>query len=204
MALMQLLFNKATRKGFVNPGDAGGAETVALEMDAILSESPEYTATPTRNPIESGANVTDHVTLEPEKLTIEGIVSNTPISLLRILSGATFDDPAADAFSFLEALYNNRQPFDFVGDLKIYENLIITSFNPSRTPTTGQTLQFTVTMEKIRFADSMLVTATHFAAEVEHTAPDKQDLGAQAVEEATEKAQAQAQTLLSRLTDAIF
>lgn len=204
MALMQLLFNRTTRKGFVNPGDAGGTETIALELDAILSEAPEYVATPTKNPIETGANVTDHVSLEPEKLTIEGIVSNTPISLLRILSGVTFTDPAAEAFTYLEELYKSRQPFDFVGDLKIYESMVITSFNPGRTPTTGQTLQFTISMEKIFFADSQLVMATYFAPSVEHTAPDQQDLGAQAVEEATEKAQAQAQSLLARLTDAIF
>lgn len=204
MGLTHLLFNRATRKGFVNPGDAGGTETIALELDAILTESPEYAATPTRSPIETGANVTDHVTLEPEKLTIEGIVSNTPISLLRILSGVTFDDPAADAFTYLEDLYKNRQPFDFVGDLKIYENMVITSFNPSRTPITGQTLQFSVSMERIRFADSRLVMETYFAESVEHSAPDKQDLGSQAVEEATEKAQVQAQTLMMRLASAIF
>lgn len=201
---LQLIFNRNTRKGFVNPGDAGGVETIALELDAILSESPEYNATPTKSPIETGANVTDHVTLEPERLTIEGIVSNTPISLLRILSGVTFDDPAADAFSYLENLYIARQPFDFVGDLKIYENLIITSFNPSKTPTTGQTLQFTISMEQIQFVDSQLVAATNFTEDVEHTAPGKQDIGSQAVEEATEKAQTQAKSLLARLSDAIF
>lgn len=201
---LQLLFNRNTRKGFVNPGDVGGAETIALELDAILSESPEYNATPTKSPVETGANVTDHVTLDSERLMIEGIVSNTPISLLRILSGVTFDDPAADAFSYLEELYKNRQPFDFVGDLKIYENMIITSFNPSKTPSTGQTLQFTIAMEQIQFVDSQLVAATYFAENVEHTAPGKQDIGSQAVEEATEKAQTQATSLLARLSDAIF
>jgi len=201
---LQLLFNRNTRKGFVNPGDVGGAETIALELDAILLESPEYIATPTKSPIETGANVTDHVTLDAEKLTIEGIVSNTPISLLRILSGVTFDDPAADAFSFLEELYRGRLPFDFVGDLKIYENMIITSFSPSKTPATGQTLQFTIAMEQIQFADSQVVASTYFAAEVEHTASAQQELGAQAVESATEKAKALSQSLLVRLTDAIF
>jgi hypothetical protein len=203
MALFQLLFGKNKRKGFSRPGVLGSSEAIALELDAVLAESPEYIATPTRNPIETGANVTDHVTLVPQKLTLEGIVSNTPVSLFRILSGITFSDPAQDAFRFIRDLYRNREPFDFVGGLDIYRDMIITSFNPSRTPVTGDILQFTITMEKIQFADSEVVQATNFKESVETTAPGQNELGKQATQAATEKAQSKAQTLLARLADAI-
>lgn len=204
MALIQLLFGKNKRKGFSDPGVFGGQETIGLELDVIMTESPEYVATPTSNPVETGANITDHVTLSPERLTIEGIVSNTPVSLFRVLSGVTFSDPAKDAFEYIYDLYVNREPFDFVGGLDVYRDMVITSFNPVRNPTTGDVLQFTVSMEQIKFADSEVVQAINFKPSAETTAPSEKALGKQAKSAASEKAQAKSQTILARLSDAIF
>lgn len=50
-----------------------------LVMDAVISRSVTLTATPTKNPVEEGIEVTDHVQIQPIEFDIEGAVSNTPI-----------------------------------------------------------------------------------------------------------------------------
>lgn len=198
MALVQLLLGKNIRKGFVKPEDAGSTDEIALELDATVLESPEYSATPTRSEVESGANITDHVTLAPETLSIDGMVTNTPIGIQQLLSGAQFGNPAQDAFLFLKKLYDDRLPFDFVGGLKVYSSMVITSFSPSRTSTTGQALRFRMTMSQIKIVESEVVEQKRFADDVKHTAPKSQDLGSQATDAASEKATEQSSSILAK------
>jgi hypothetical protein len=198
MALVQLLLGKNVKKGFVKPEDSGDTEDIALELDATMVESPEYNATPTMNEVESGASITDHVTLSPETLTIEGIVTNTPIGIKQLLSGAQFGNPAQDAFLFLKKLYDDRLPFDFVGGLKVYSSMVITGFSPSRTSTTGQALRFRMTMQQIRIVESEVVESRRFSDDTKHTAQKSQDLGSQATDEASEKATERGSSILAK------
>ena len=163
--LYQMIFGTIT-KGFVSaanssnlPAGASGplnlSEPIALEMDVVSQETLTLTATPTRSLVESGADVTDHVALEPEKLGIEAIVSNTPLGWGKL--GSKFSNPAKQAREYLEAVYQARQPFDFVGGLKVYRNMVITSLTFPRTAKTGMALEFSCTMESIRVVASKLV-----------------------------------------------
>lgn len=198
MALFQLLFGKNKRKGFVTPENAGTTDVIGLELDAVMLESPDYTATPTRSPIESGADVTDHVNLSPEKLTIEGIVTNSPVGIFQSLRGLVSQNASQDAFNFIMKLYEDRLPFSFVGGLKVYKDMIITSFNPPRTPQTGQALEFRMTMEQIRFVESSIIKTTKFKEDVKHSAGAKQSLGGQTTETASEKAQTRGSSILAK------
>jgi hypothetical protein len=49
-----------------------------MEFDAIVSESPEHDATITEYPVELGANLADHVIVQPMRVTLLGVVSNHP------------------------------------------------------------------------------------------------------------------------------
>lgn len=56
--------------------DAAGS---AIEFDAILTESHRREAEATRHPVESRADVSDHIIRGPRTLEIVGVVSNYPI-----------------------------------------------------------------------------------------------------------------------------
>jgi len=58
--------------------DAAG-QTKRLYFDATMSEGHEFTAEITEHAVEKGANVTDHVRKNLDRLTLEVMVSNTPI-----------------------------------------------------------------------------------------------------------------------------
>lgn len=53
-------------------------DTGEMELDAVVSESPEHNATITDYPVELGANLADHMRVQPVRLRITGVVSNTP------------------------------------------------------------------------------------------------------------------------------
>jgi|SRR6185503_3872212 len=60
-------------------GDTG--QTYNIALDATTSERHASPATITDHPVESGANTSDHIRPEPETLSLQGVVSNTPILL---------------------------------------------------------------------------------------------------------------------------
>lgn len=201
MALMQLLFGKNKKKGFCYPGDEGGSDTISLQLDVITSETPEYTATPTKTQVEDGSDVTDHVALDPEKLSFEAVVSNTPIGWDKLIESDRFTDRAQAAHEFILELRNNRQPFDFVGSLGVYRNMIITKYSPTQDSKTGNALQFSMTIEQIRIVSTSIVASAtaKYSDGVKHTAPKTENQGMKATNKITENDN---RTLLNRINDA--
>lgn len=197
MSLFQMLFGKTTKKGFVTPENQGTTAIVGLELDATILESPEYTSTPTRNTVESGADITDHVVNEPVQLSLEGIVTNSPIGIMQSLRALTSGNAWQDALNFLLKLRDDRLPFDFVGGLQVYKNMIITSFNPSRTPKTGAALEFKMTMKQIKTVETEIVPVTKFKDGVKHTGQKQQNIGSQPTQAATPKSQGKGSSIIA-------
>lgn len=54
-------------------------EIKAVVFDATVRELHQHSATATNHPVESGAPVTDHVKPEPDQLSVDVHVTNTPI-----------------------------------------------------------------------------------------------------------------------------
>lgn len=80
MALIGLFFQT---KAVI--GRPSGLATGGLELDASVNETHEATATVTQSEVEDGSNVNDHVTLLPKKLTLEGVVSKTPLGIAGLI-----------------------------------------------------------------------------------------------------------------------
>ena len=51
----------------------------AIELDAAETYGHEHTAETTYRVIDAGATVTDHVRLNPDTMTLEGVVTNSPL-----------------------------------------------------------------------------------------------------------------------------
>lgn len=86
MSLVNLFVNKFKGSN-INRYTADGS-AVYIPMDCILNEQLDVPAEITEHPVESGAPATDHIILKPKTLTIEGIISATPIDLSSALQGA--------------------------------------------------------------------------------------------------------------------
>jgi hypothetical protein len=135
-----------------------------IVIDATVSEDHSHSCDLTENPVEEGAKITDHVQLKPAELTIEGVITDTPLgfavigniqNLIRSVStifGAS--SRSLDAFDELLALQKSRRPFTVLTGLKRYQNMILTDLSIPRTIQTGKALHFKAVMKEIRIVKS--------------------------------------------------
>lgn len=115
-----------------------------LQVDAAPRETHALTDTLTDHPVEKGANVTDHDREEPDRLTLDCVVSNTPIG------SAPADDRADNAFATLLRFRKSSALLSVDTTLRLYTDMRIESLTITRDAGTSQALSFTVVLKKIR------------------------------------------------------
>ena len=147
-----------SRAGFlqVNPETF---DVIEVELDASISESHKFTADVTDNPVEGGSVVSDHITLKPIELTIDGMITDSPISFLTgvvdVLSGG--ESRSQQGFDALIALRDSRQLFTVQTGLRAYENMAMTSLTIPRRADIGQALRFQMQVRQLTIVESETV-----------------------------------------------
>lgn len=166
------------------------AQIDAMELDATVSEQHAGEVDVTEDQVEVGANIVDHARPKPEQLTIEGVVTNTPLApRVRAL------DPEI-AYAKLREIKDKTKLVSIITPLRTYDNMLMTSLSVPRDRRTGDALRFTASFREVRFATSK-VTAT-----IVSEARPKAKLGSQ-VTKKTEEATATKsnKSALKRLTE---
>jgi len=160
-----LLFGR-TRKGQIT-----SKVYKALILDAVLSEDHQFNNRVTDFPVEDNSNISDHVLQEPERLTMEGFVTNSPIEFFGDLSDQTGDlslnrppDRVNDAFLALMQFCGYDYPIqegtksrvknpiatvDLVTGLRSYSDMILEKLNVPRNKELGDALKFTAVFKKV-------------------------------------------------------
>jgi len=83
--IFSALYNlRRTTVSYKKP-DGTGEEIIVL--DATITEGHNSTLDVTSLPIEDGFDITDHAQIKPRELTLEAVISDTPITLLGSLGG---------------------------------------------------------------------------------------------------------------------
>jgi len=127
-----------------------------LELDATLEEQHEYNSEVTQYPIENGEKISDHVNLNPIRLTMRCFITQTPVQLLNV-NTILGNDLIQTAFDKLVEIRNSKDVVTVVSGLKIYPDMIM-SFSIPRDTRTGQSLQFTAKFTQIKKTASILET----------------------------------------------
>lgn len=117
-------------------------------IDASVTEDHTARNEVTDNPVESGAVMTDHVRRMPATLTLECIVSDSPLGQVEALRGEG-TVPSVDARAHLESLLANPEPFTVVTSIRTYENMVIESLSEPRRAGIGHAMRFTATLRQI-------------------------------------------------------
>ena len=159
MGISQLIFRKGNFLG-------------TIELDVIVNESAQSSATITANPVENGADVNDHIIINPMTFSMTGIISDTKVQILggftaaqQITSGDAFtkdDTPSKDAWESLLELQAERIPFTLVTNLKEYDNVVIENLSTSQDKDTSNALIFTANMKEIIFVGIQDITEEQF------------------------------------------
>lgn len=118
-------------------------------IDAALRLEPAFEADVTELPVERGGAITDHVRARPITVTIEGVVSDTPLPGVAELreEGSL---PSADARIRLFEIWNAREPVTIETENATYADMVMQSFHVPEDGTTGDACHFTATFKQVR------------------------------------------------------
>lgn len=143
--------------GSIFYGGAGGTQLGDVSFDVVSRERMSLAATVTANPVEDGTVVADHVKQEPDEVSLDVIISQTPIDYTRvfIMSPTEPEDAYARLVEIKEAgelvtLYT------MVGEFPDY---LITKLERERSAETGDSVQCSISLRKIRKVTSQTVAA---------------------------------------------
>ena len=122
-----------------------------ISLDATLSEDHSLTAKATQFPLENGSFVSDHVEVAPIRLSIRGVISDTPLNVLSDFNRSI------DNFNRLTRLFETKAVLSVITGIRVYQNMVMTSLNVPRDVETGQSLTFEIDLQEMRFVSQNLV-----------------------------------------------
>jgi hypothetical protein len=136
-----------------------------LLIDAVIKETHELRAQVSEHPTESGESFCDHVQNLPVQIQIEGIISNTPMTLvgLTVLNSLAnyltdrTNDLAEEAFRKLQDLFAKRQPITITTTLKEYPNMVLENLSVERGGGVSESLHFKATAKQVRLVNQSLI-----------------------------------------------
>jgi hypothetical protein len=132
-----------------------------LMVDAFIKESHVFSAEITEHPVESGSVMADHIINKPFSLSIDGIISNTPMTLVGLTaidSAARFFNDESNkvvqqAFETIEDLFAKRTPISIATSLKTYHKMVLENLTIKRGGGFFEdSLHFTCTAKQIHLA----------------------------------------------------
>lgn len=148
----------------------------SIVVDACMTENHQLDSEVTDHPVERGADVTDHVRPKPAVVTLDCVISNTPVDVTqraRVLqaSGVTFESTAVDqstgvagyaeqAYKTLLALREAGDYLTVVTQLATYENMVIQSLSIPVSIATGDAMRFSVTFKEVRVVENKTTQVT--------------------------------------------
>jgi hypothetical protein len=171
-----------------------------IQLDAAISESHEFNNQVTQFPVENGSTIADHVIRQPHVLTIEGFVTNSPVSLLggalSSISGAVGSGTRTESnFTKLIELQNgkynpttkrfDRKTFDVVTGLTVYTDMVMVSITFPRNGQTGDALNFNAKLQSIQVSKSEVSKVSNVKSGVANQAQATAATGTQTAAAAT-------------------
>lgn len=130
-------------------------------IDAIESESHERASDITQIPVEDGADVSDNITLQNRRATIQGLVTDTPSGDMIAERNLTQDEAVITtqaACDTLESAWEQKRTVTVETEFKTYKAMVIKSLVMPRDSKTGRALKFTVQFEEIRIRQTVRKT----------------------------------------------
>ncbi len=115
-----------------------------LFINAFRTEDHRYTAKASEYPIDGESPVSDNIRLQPEELSLDGIIE----------AGVISDQEGAQSvlvsiFDELLSLRNNRTPISVTTGLKTYTDMYISDFSVPRNADNGGGLEFSMSLKKL-------------------------------------------------------
>ncbi len=137
-----------------DPGEGG------VLLDAVLEEAVEHKATVTQYPVELGAEITDHVILEPMRYKMTGIITDTPL----IYAGTEYTHSDAStrssaAWALLADLMAARTPFSIDTGWLRYDDMVIDSLLSEKVVGLTNAVEFEASLRQLNIVSTKTTDA---------------------------------------------
>ena len=119
----------------------GGPLVAGVEVSVVLSEAHNFTASVSSFSLESGAQVCDHVIVNPDDVSIVFSMTNT--------GGG--QETARDVFETFKRMRDERQLLELITEHYVYENMVLTSVSPMHQAPSKGALNFSIKLQQINF-----------------------------------------------------
>ena len=154
-----------------------------FEIDAVVTEDRTSECEVTDHPVEKGVSITDHARVKPKVISMECVVSDTPVGALADRRGLALEDEVEreladqgvlsdyvasdEARAFVEKLLVARKPVlvstewkrtDGSLGYKAYDNMMIQTIGETIDSDTGDSFKFTVTLKQITYVTNNRTT----------------------------------------------
>lgn len=182
------------------PGGAPGEGGVLL--DAVLEEAVEHRANVTAHPVELGADINDHVILQPMMYTMTAGITDSPTTY----GSTNYAHPDASlrskaAWALLVDLMTTREPFTIEdSEFLIYENMVIEGLTSKKNAVVAGAIIFEASLRQLNIVTTSVSPASdevRSAGQAAAGADPAQENGPAKLEEVT----AEQQSALDQLTD---
>jgi hypothetical protein len=165
-----------------------------IYFDTAESVVKNFPSKVTTHPIEEGSPITDHVVSEPKKIAVTGVISDAsfmfqeddPFTQLQSFAdGTTRRVPIAGrslaALSELEQIRDNRELFQLETRDEVFTDMVFTSFEVPRDPSTGDAARVRFTAQQITTVQRRFATVPQaVAADDADKAAENAETGRQA------------------------
>jgi hypothetical protein len=115
-------------------------------IDATITENHEYSSEVTKYPVESGSTFTDNIRNEPLVVTMECIISNTPVGKITL---ERVENPVQDIYARLLKIRADRTPVTIRTSLSTFTSMALEKLSIPRSKGGGDHLHFTAQFMQI-------------------------------------------------------
>ncbi len=195
MSILQAVSMLFTEKGVI---------VGELSIDAVIEEIHTLSAKATEHPIEDGCNIADHIEHQPRALSLEGIISNTPLSLIGVplfQSASNFfrgitNNQAESTFRALESMIEGNKTVTILTALNSYTDMVIENIIVNRNASSAECLRFSCTAKQIKRAQNITIEIPR--PKIKRAQP-KKSVGKQPAVKASEPVTKRAKSLLANI-----
>ena len=134
----------------------------SITFDAVLSEDILASSVITSNPIETGAEINDHIYINPKSFTISAGVSDTPLAItssdlftsLGVVGESGGAGRRVTAWDIMNQLHEAGEPFVVTAGLETIQNMVISSLSAPNDAEVSGSLIFTATLTQVIIVDT--------------------------------------------------
>ena len=124
-----------------------------LQIDIVSSEVIELPSETTDNPIESGAEVTDHIINKPVMLRMVCQIGGSTL--------LNFTDRKLEGYEALKKLRDDKLPVTVVSGLETFSNMLINNITIDRNLQNASVLQFQIEFKQAKIVSSQRVDVSN-------------------------------------------